>query len=482
MAIDRDPGGWDPSYNRLDGQAWSAATAIYDPLAAYGVDGTIHPFLAAGIDHDPDHTRWTIRVRPDVTFVDGKPCDAAAIAANLQDRRTSPLHAAAFAPVTSIEVAPTGDAVVVSMAGPYPGFAETLTGPAGLVVAPAALGPFGTPRMAATTPYGSGPFVLDSYEPGSSLRTRRNPDYWQRDGASNRLPYLQSIEFRRLAAPPFRDAALATGGFDVVIGSAPQADDRCQSGYYVCTASARQGVVTAVAFDTAKGPFADPRLRRAAVAATDRERFPRAQSVERADGPQAPGSVAGNPPAAVHDPERARRLVDDATGGTRVAVTLTGTDTDAHRATATALQQQWEAAGFDVTVALTSPAAALAAGDAALVEVGERVGHQQLHDLFHSTGTTGFAPTNVARWSDPVTDQALAAAPTAGYQALWDRVADQAPYLWLNRGPLTFSAPEDLITVNNRNGGEPWRPLPDGTRGDPLTWGGPMLTTAWKQW
>ncbi len=205
------------------------------------------------------------------------------------------------------------------------------------------------------------------------------------------------------------------------------------------------------------------------------------QGVTIADGPQAPGSVAGNPPAAVHDPERARRLVDDATSGTRVAITLTGSDTDAHRDTAAALQQQWQAAGFDVTVALTPPGATLAAGDAALVEVGERVGHQQLHDLFGSGGTTGFAPTNLARWSDPVTDQALAAAPTAGYQALWDRVADQAPYLWLDRGPLTTVAYPRIVAFSSQHRVQPWRPLPDGTRGDPLTWGGPILTTAHRR-
>lgn len=479
VAVDRDPGGWDPSFNRLDGQAWSAATAIYDPLAAYGVDGTVHPFLAAGIDHNDDHTRWTIRVRPGVKFADGKPCDATAIALNLQDRRSSPLHAAAFAPVTSIDVTPTADAVVVTMAGPYPGFAETLTGPAGLIVAPAALGPFGTPRMAATQPYGTGAFVFDEYNPGSSLRTRRNPEYWQRDGAGNPLPYLDAVDFGLLTRPPFRAAALASGDFDVVTADAPEPDDRCRSSYRSCEASARHGVVTAVAFDTAEGPFADPHLRQAAVAATDRERLPRAEGVTVADGPQAPGSVAGNPHTAVFDPQQARRLVDDATGGAPVPVVLTGTDTEAHRSTAAALAQQWKTAGFDVTVALTPPAAPLAAGDATLVEAGERVGHQQLHDLFHSAATGGFAPTNLARWSDPATDQALAAAPTAGYQAMWDRVTEQAPYLWLNRGPLTFSATERVTTVNNRNGTQAWRPLPDGTRGDPFTWGGPVLTTTW---
>ncbi len=295
VAIDRDPGGWDPSYNRLDGQAWSAATAMNDPLAAYGVDGTVHPFLAAGIDHNTDHTQWTIRVRSGVKFADDKPCDAAAIAANLADRRTSPVHAAAFAPVTSIEVTPAADAVVVTMAGPYPGFAETLTGTAGLIVAPATIGPFGTPHIAATTPYGTGPFTFDSYEPGSWLKARHNPEYWLRDGAGKPLPYLQGIEFRFVGDPNVRRVGLQSGDFDLLVADGPEggADEQCVSQEWVCEGSTRHGIVTAVAFDTAEGPFADARLRQAAVAAADRERLPRAEPVKWRGGTPTPAPSPG---------------------------------------------------------------------------------------------------------------------------------------------------------------------------------------------
>jgi ABC-type transport system substrate-binding protein len=543
VAIDRDPGALNPSYNRLDGQAWSAATAIYDPLAAYGVDGAIHPFLASGIDHDPQYTQWTIRVRPGVTFHSGSPCDAAAIAANLQDRRTSPLHAAAFAPVTSIDIAPTADAVVVTMAGPYPGFAETLTGPAGLIGVPSAPDPSDKPLTGSKRPVGTGPFVFDSNIPNQVLEMRPNPKYWLRDGAGNPLPYVDAIEFRFIGDPQVRVAALAVGDVDVVAESPPRASvaRECQQ-YAACDSSLRHGAVTAVAFDTATGPFTDPRLRRAAVAATDRERLPRTErpsfdcvpvtvvppggtaptvpglpgaptaptislspppdpprpcprapyldGATVADGPQVPGSMAGNPPAPVFDPDEGRRLVADATGATPASITLTAVDDDTDRShaadrgsvdeLATALAAQWEAVGFDVTVLLTKPGEAPADADAALVTVGQRVGHQQLHDLFHSTATAGPAPTNRARWSDPATDQALAAAPTAGYKTLWDRVADQAPYLWLTADPVLVVTYSGTVAFNNVNRPIPWRPLPDGTRGDPLTWGGPMLTTAWK--
>ncbi|MCY4086157.1 MAG: ABC transporter substrate-binding protein [Actinomycetia bacterium] len=40
---------------------------------------------------------------------------------------------------------------------------------------------------------GTGPFTIGLYKPGERLVLRRNPDYWLKDAAGNRLPYLDRI-------------------------------------------------------------------------------------------------------------------------------------------------------------------------------------------------------------------------------------------------------------------------------------------------
>ena len=40
---------------------------------------------------------------------------------------------------------------------------------------------------------GTGPFTIESYEPGQSLVLKRNQDYWLKDSAGNSLPYLDKI-------------------------------------------------------------------------------------------------------------------------------------------------------------------------------------------------------------------------------------------------------------------------------------------------
>jgi peptide/nickel transport system substrate-binding protein len=38
-----------------------------------------------------------------------------------------------------------------------------------------------------------GPFMVDEYKPGSYVQLKRNPNYWKKDSAGRRLPYLDSV-------------------------------------------------------------------------------------------------------------------------------------------------------------------------------------------------------------------------------------------------------------------------------------------------
>ncbi len=42
---------------------------------------------------------------------------------------------------------------------------------------------------------GTGPFTIERYDPGERIVLKRNPRYWQRDAAGNRLPYLDRIVY-----------------------------------------------------------------------------------------------------------------------------------------------------------------------------------------------------------------------------------------------------------------------------------------------
>lgn len=81
--------------------AYHAMAGAFDFLALHGPDG-IEPGVAESMTPNEDATVWTIKLRPDVTFHDGKPLTAADVAFSIRflgDWETSPYFAQAWADV-----------------------------------------------------------------------------------------------------------------------------------------------------------------------------------------------------------------------------------------------------------------------------------------------------------------------------------------------------------------------------------------------
>ena len=93
---------------QCDSYCQQRARTFYDPLAAYGTDLEVHPFLAESIEPNADFTEWTVKLREGISFHDGTPLNADAAIYNLQ----------ATAPVCSSPASLTDVAKVPSQADP----------------------------------------------------------------------------------------------------------------------------------------------------------------------------------------------------------------------------------------------------------------------------------------------------------------------------------------------------------------------------
>ena len=62
-----------------ESDGWSVVHSIYDALVQLGPDGTLEMVLAESMTQ-VDPLTWEIRLRPDITFHNGEPLDAAAVA------------------------------------------------------------------------------------------------------------------------------------------------------------------------------------------------------------------------------------------------------------------------------------------------------------------------------------------------------------------------------------------------------------------
>src|SRR5690606_27917667 len=76
-----DTGGLDPVKNLGSGQTLlTEITAIFDQLMRYDpIANEYVPHLAESLTPNDDHSQYTLKLRPGVTFTDGTPLDAAAV-------------------------------------------------------------------------------------------------------------------------------------------------------------------------------------------------------------------------------------------------------------------------------------------------------------------------------------------------------------------------------------------------------------------
>lgn len=72
-------------------------------------------------------------------------------------------------------------------------------------------------KLAFEPPIGSGPYLIDSYEPGRDIRYRRDPNYWAKNVASRRGMYnFDRIVFKLYSDDVARLEAFKAGEFDTV--------------------------------------------------------------------------------------------------------------------------------------------------------------------------------------------------------------------------------------------------------------------------
>lgn len=258
--------GWDVTAGRWGASAYTVGNALYDPLAVYGADFTPEPYLAESFESNDDFTSWKINLRDGVTFHDGTPVDAEAVARNLSAHTRSLLTSTAVSFID--EVSAVDDSTVeVTMIKPWSTFPDTLTSQVGYVMAPSMIDdPDGN-----RNPVGSGPFVFQSWVPNQNLVATRYEDYWQ-DG----LPYLDGVEFRVITDIQTRGRAMEAGDLLAMqTGDAAQiirfAELAADGQYQMFTDDNAEVEETFIALNTAAPPFDDPLARRALAHAIDRQ-------------------------------------------------------------------------------------------------------------------------------------------------------------------------------------------------------------------
>lgn len=297
----------------------------YDPLLGWGQYG--HPLFQSALltrDHalvtqpelatawtlSDDRLAWTITLRSDVRFSDGAPLTAEDVAFTFN----AAARAAGSVDMTVFDSAEAVDAttVLIRLKQPWITFVETFYT---LGIVPAATYDAGYAR----NPIGSGPYRLVSWTEGEQLIVERNPHYFGKQPAFEKLTFVFAEEDTAYAA------ALA-GQVDLVSVPAALAD-RVPGGFRTIVADSvdnrgitfpmlpDEGKVDAEGRKLGNAVTSDPAIRHAINIGIDRALVVDVALLGHgtpASGP-ADGLPWANPDAAVaYSLEDARRILDEA--------------------------------------------------------------------------------------------------------------------------------------------------------------------------
>ncbi len=215
-----NPSGLDPHIH-VSNELGIPFFSVYDTLV-YRHPQTMDfvPGLAERWEMAPDGLSWTFMLRRDVTFHDGTPFNAQAVAANL-DRIADPELAsgkslALLGPYTGYTVV-DDYTITLHLSEPYAPLLDGLSQVYLGIASPAALSKY-SKNTYQWHQVGTGPYRLEEVVPGDRIILRRNPDYaWGPVFyAETTDQSVDTIEFRFYTDPATRSLALGSGEVQMI--------------------------------------------------------------------------------------------------------------------------------------------------------------------------------------------------------------------------------------------------------------------------
>lgn len=248
-------------YDASDTLSQNVVKAFYEGLFGFDHNMKLIPVLADSYSVSPDGLVYTIKLKPHVRFSDGEAFTAAAVKMNFE-RVINPQSGLTrynlYKNIKSIEA--IDDLTVrFTLHEPFSAFVNQLAHPSGAMMCPKLLEAAGGKKAyIAFHTCGTGPYVVEKYNPAEYLVVRKNPLY-RVEG----LPKLDSITFRPTPEAGTVAAMLKTGEADFATGVAAEQVPSLQASPNVEVVRGNSIVAGMVFINVTKKPFDDVRVRRA---------------------------------------------------------------------------------------------------------------------------------------------------------------------------------------------------------------------------
>jgi peptide/nickel transport system substrate-binding protein len=289
----------------------------------------IVPGLAQSWDISKDGLTYTFHLRPNVKFHDGTPLTAEAVkfCFDRQMNDQGPFYATGTYPyvkgflgnVAGVEVV-NPSTVQIRLKSPLTPFLQYLAHHSLYIYSPEALKKWG--KDVVKHPVGTGPFKLETWEPGVRVVLTRNDQYWGGAPKIRQAIYVPIIEAQA------RLSAIKTGEIDMTMDVPPDSLQDLRKDPDVVVAEANSSAVWYVALNTRHPALKDKRVRQALNYAIQKDAIIRdilkgtaivaTTPLSPVYGPYHEDKTARYP----YDPEKAKALLKEAGYGNGFDVTF----------------------------------------------------------------------------------------------------------------------------------------------------------------
>lgn len=322
--------------------------ALRNNLTEIGSDNKLKPELAVSWSSD-DAKNWVFKLRPGVTFHNGKSLGAEDVIASLNLHRGEDSTSGAKALLAGVsEITAEGtDTVKITLSAPNADFPFILSDYHFQIM------PVGADGALDLSGTGTGGYTLESWKPGVKTVLQRNPDYWK-EGAAN----FDRVELLLISDSGSATTALVTGEIDAVQSAEYKTLSLLGRDKNVEIESISGGFHPVFAMQSSQAPFSDKNVRLALKYGVDRQAL--VKQVLRGHG-----TVANDHPIApsmpyfdasleqrAYDPDKAKFHLKEA-GLDSLAVSLSVSDSLFAGAvdSVTLYREHAAPAGIDVQVA-----------------------------------------------------------------------------------------------------------------------------------
>lgn len=269
-ALEADVDGLNPVSSALSAPGLLMGVAVFDTLAVFDDADQWQPYLAESFTPNNDFTVWTMKLRAGVSFHDGTPLNAAAIAVNFGTVLKDPLVGLAVRPFYNLDnpIEIVDDLTVrFNLSGANANWPTSQTGQLGMVASPAWLEAALEDPTLNQAPVGTGPFAFDSRSEDSVTRMVRNETWWNGD------VYLDAVEFVTVTDPDTRNDLLFQGEIQALQTTNAASVDDLRNEEGLQNLIDDSGDESFIMVNSAGTPFDDIRARKALTFATPRQNY-----------------------------------------------------------------------------------------------------------------------------------------------------------------------------------------------------------------